>query len=149
MLFRSWSTARVATLQPACQRWLRGQGHGESEAESGAAEVVAALVTTLASESGRWVLAEHTEAAAEQAWSSAEGDAAVNHVIDRIFVVDGYRWIIDYKTVRLPEAELAKRAESYRPQLERYASLFADAGLPLRLAIFFPVQGRLVELSLR
>ena len=76
---------------------------------------------------------------------SAEG----NHVIDRIFVADGCRWIIDYKTVRLPEAELAIRAESYRPQLERYASLFADAGLPLRLAIFFPVQDRLIELSLR
>ena len=144
-----WSTARVATLQPACRRWLRGQGHGESEAESGAAEVVAALATTLASDSGRWVLTDHADAAAEQAWSSAEGDAAVNHVIDRIFVADGCRWIIDYKTVRLPEAELAIRAESYRPQLERYASLFADAGLPLRLAIFFPVQDRLIELSLR
>jgi hypothetical protein len=143
----SWSTARVATLQPAAQRWLRNQGHGEAEAASGAAEVVAALHATLASESGRWVLADHPEAAAEQAWSSADGDAAVNHVIDRIFVADGCRWIIDYKTVRLPETELAQRAESFRPQLARYAGLFADSPLPLRLAIFFPLQGRLVELA--
>jgi ATP-dependent exoDNAse (exonuclease V) beta subunit len=143
----SWSTGRVATLQAACQRWLRSQGHGEEEAASGAAEVIAALHATLASDSGRWVLADHPEAAAEQAWSSAEGELAVNHVIDRIFVADGCRWIIDYKTVRLPEAELAQRAESYRPQLERYASLFVADPLPLRLAIFFPVQGRLVELA--
>jgi len=62
-------------------------------------------------------------------------------------VADGCRWIIDYKTVRLPEAELPRRAESYRAQLERYASLFAGDSLPLRLAIYFPLQGRLVELS--
>ena len=28
----------------------------------------------------------------------------------------------------------------------RLASLFADAGLPLRLAIYYPVQGKLIEL---
>jgi len=143
----NWSLARVSALQAACRRWLLGQGHGETEAAGGAAEVVAALVTTLASDRGRWVLADHPEAGAEQAWSSVEGDATVNHVIDRIFVADGCRWIIDYKTVRLPDAELAQRAESYRAQLDRYAGLFADASLPLRRAIFFPVQGRLVELD--
>jgi ATP-dependent helicase/nuclease subunit A len=141
-----WGIA-VASLQPAYRRWLRGQGHSEAEAENGAAEVVAALETTLASEAGRWLLADHPQAGAEQAWSSRDGDAVVNHVIDRIFVADGYRWIIDYKTVRLPDAELAQRAASYRPQLERYASLFAADPLPLRLAIYFPLQGRLVELS--
>jgi ATP-dependent exoDNAse (exonuclease V) beta subunit len=152
----NWSTlgpaavsmvARIAALQPAYQRWLRAQGHGEAEAASGAGEAVAALSQTLASETGRWLLAEHPEAAAEQAWSSRDDNATVNHVIDRIFIADGCRWIIDYKTARLPEAELAQRAESYRSQLERYASLFADDPLPLRLAIYFPLQGQLVELG--
>jgi ATP-dependent exoDNAse (exonuclease V) beta subunit len=68
-------------------------------------------------------------------------------VIDRVFVADGCRWIIDYKTVHLPASELAPRAESYRPQLARYAALFRDDPLPIRLAIYFPVQGRLLELS--
>jgi hypothetical protein len=68
--------------------------------------------------------------------------------IDRSFVADGARWIIDYKTARLPESELADRAESHRPQLERYARLFAGDPLPVRLAIYFPLQGRLVELPL-
>jgi ATP-dependent helicase/nuclease subunit A len=144
---KAWSAARVIALQPACKRWLLGQGHADDEAESGAAEVVAALVTTLASDKGRWILADHPEAAAEQAWSSAEGDVTLNHVIDRVFVADGCRWIIDYKTVRLPDAELPIRAESFRLQLERYAGLFANAPLPLRMAVFFPIQGRLVELS--
>jgi hypothetical protein len=48
--------------------------------------------------------------------------------------------------VRLPDDELAARAETYRLQLERYAGLFAGDPLPLRLAIFFPLQGILIEL---
>jgi ATP-dependent exoDNAse (exonuclease V) beta subunit len=143
----SWSAARVAALQPACRRWLSGQGHADAEAAAGASEVVAALVATLASERGCWVLANHPEAAAEQAWSSADGEIALNHVIDRVFVADGCRWIIDYKTVRLPDGELQQHAASYRIQIDRYAGLFADSSLPLRLAIFFPIQGRLVELD--
>ena len=142
----SWSTARFAALQPAWQRWLRTQGHSATEAESGAAEAVAALSRTLASATGRWLLAAHPEAAAEQAWSSRDDGATVNHVIDRTFVAEGARWIIDYKTVRLPDDELAARAETYRPQLERYAALFAGDPAPLRMAIFFPLQGILVEL---
>jgi len=142
----NWSTARVASLQPAWQRWLRTQGHNATEAESGAAEAVAALSRTLDTATGRWLLAAYPEAAAEQAWSSRDGDATVNHVIDRTFIAEGTRWIIDYKTVRLPDDELAARAEIYRPQLERYAGLFAGEALPLRLAIFFPLQGILIEL---
>jgi ATP-dependent helicase/nuclease subunit A len=142
-----WPASRVASLQPAYRRWLLGQGVTATEVDAAAAEVVAALQTTLASESGRWVLTEHPEAAAEQAWSSAGETAAVNHVIDRIFVVDGCRWIIDYKTVRSPEAGLAQRAESFRPQLARYAALFEGDPRPLRMAIYFPLQGKLHELS--
>ena len=141
-----WSPTRVAALQPAYLRWLQGRGHGEEAAADGAAEVVAAVSRTLDSEVGRWLLADHAEAGAEQSWSSASDQTAVNHVIDRVFVSGGYRWIVDYKTVRLPEEALPARAESYRPQLERYAGLFADERLPLRLAIFFPLQGCLVEL---
>ncbi len=90
----------------------------------------------------------HPEAAAEQAWTSSDATGTSHHVIDRSFVADGARWIIDYKTARLPDSELAERAERYRPQLERYARLFAGDPLPVRAAIFFPMQGRLVELPL-
>jgi PAS domain-containing protein len=135
-----------------------------SDAGAGAAVVVGALCQTLASSAGRWVLAPHDEAAAEQAWSSRDllvGEAAapqwgfqrgaVNHVIDRIFITAGCRWIIDYKTVHVPgeaatEPFLQARAEEYRGQLERYAKLFAGSDLPLRMAVFFPLQGILVEL---
>ncbi|HEX6736037.1 MAG TPA: 3'-5' exonuclease, partial [Azonexus sp.] len=144
----AWPEGRVGTLAPAWQRWLQAQGHGPEGAQLAAGEAVAAVCRTLASETGRWLLAGHAEAGAEQAWSSRdEAGAVANHVIDRCFVVDGCRWIIDYKTVHLPDAELAARAEQHRPQLERYAGLFADSSRPLRLAIYFPLQDRLVELG--
>ena len=140
---------RVASQLPVYTRWLRQHGHGEPAATQGATVVVAALQTTLASPAGRWLLAAHDDSGAEQAWSSRDGASAVNHIIDRIFVVDGERWIIDYKTVHEPPGQLPARAEGFRPQLERYAGLFAGDPLPLRLAIYFPVQGELVELPRR
>ncbi len=141
--------ATIETLQPTYRRWLVAQGHGEAEAGQGSTEVVAALTRTLACEAGHWLLSDHPEAGAEQAWSSVADGVVTQHIIDRTFVAAGTRWIIDYKTVRLPESELAQRAEQYRPQLERYARLFADDSRPLRLAIFFPLQGRLVEIPVR
>ncbi|MFZ2269735.1 MAG: UvrD-helicase domain-containing protein [Azonexus sp.] len=150
----AWPVDRLAGLVPAWVRWLQAQGHAPEAAASGAAEALAALQLTLITKDGRWVLAGHADAAAEQAWSSQDGEAVLNHVIDRIFIADGCRWIIDYKTVRLTaedavDAVLARRAEAFRPQLERYAGLFAGQALALRMAIYFPLQGRLLELAAR
>ena len=149
-----WSARRVRALAPAYRRWLGEAGHGAGEAREGAELVVTALCQTLASSAGRWILAQHDRAGAEQAWSACgvEDGAAVtvNHVIDRIFIADGCRWIVDYKTVLAdadqPAAALQARAEKYRPQLERYAELFSGDPLPLRMAIYFPLQGVLAEL---
>jgi ATP-dependent exoDNAse (exonuclease V) beta subunit len=143
-----WPVEKPATLLSAYRRWLLNAGVDADDAVLGADLVVSALQTTLKSEAGSWVLAEHPGASAEQGWSSKNlGDVGVaQHVIDRVFVADGYRWIVDYKTVRLPKEALAARAESYRPQLERYAGLFKGDPLPVQMAIYFPVQGVLHKL---
>jgi ATP-dependent exoDNAse (exonuclease V) beta subunit len=143
----AWSAERLAGQRAAMQRWLESRGHGAEDSAAGADEVANALKTTLNSDTGRWLLADHPEAAAEAAWTSADGDATAHHVIDRTFVADGVRWIVDYKTVRAAEADLPQRAEGFRPQLERYAALFVGDALPLRLAIYFTLQGKLVELA--
>ncbi len=143
----AWTASRVASLRPAWQGWLQNQGLRPEAAQAAAIEAVAAVCRSLASETGRWLLADHAGAGAEEGWSSLDGDGKVaHHVIDRCFIFDACRWIVDYKTVHLPEDELAARAEGYRPQLERYAALFAGDGPPLRLAIYFPLQDRLIEL---
>jgi ATP-dependent exoDNAse (exonuclease V) beta subunit len=145
-----WSAQRVQELRPAMRRWLMQQGHYESEASQGAELVANVLCTTLNSESGRWVLQAREGAASELALATVDGIGIARHVIDRTFVEDGARWVIDYKSASLgdaaSEAGLARQAERYRPQLARYALLFEDEGLPVRTGIFFMAHGRLVEL---
>jgi ATP-dependent exoDNAse (exonuclease V) beta subunit len=154
----SWPLSRIEALVPAMRVWLGQQGHAEAAARGGAREVQLALRATLESVAGRWVLGVHDEAAAEWALSVAEGEGVATHVIDRSFVADGARWIIDYKTVKvgtpgvLPAGRtglgLRAHAERYRGQLERYAALFRDEGLPVRIAVFYAATGDLLELPL-
>ncbi|OIR07068.1 ATP-dependent helicase/nuclease subunit A [mine drainage metagenome] len=148
----AWPVERVRSLAAAMTLWLSRRGHDATEAKAGAARAEACLVATLASRDGRWVLTQREGGAIELALAAPGQDAIATrtstHIVDRSFVEDGTRWIIDYKSARLDgnDAELAAHAERYRPQLERYAALFADEGLPLKLAIFYAAIGRLVEL---
>ncbi|TSA50684.1 MAG: DNA helicase, partial [Nitrosomonadales bacterium] len=145
-----WSAQRINALHAAMQRWLMQQGHAEAEALNGARRVAAALCTTLDSEAGRWVLRARESAASELALATADGARIATHIVDRTFVEDGVRWIIDYKSARLGDAMagdvLEQQAERYRPQLERYAQLFG-AELPIRKVVFFLAHGRLVTLG--
>jgi ATP-dependent exoDNAse (exonuclease V) beta subunit len=145
-----WSAQRMQELRPAMRRWLMQQGHYDSETSQGAELVANVLCTTLDSESGRWILQPREGAASELALASVAGLGVARHVIDRTFIEDGARWVIDYKSASLGEAvaeeALARQAERYRPQLARYALLFEDEGLPVRTGIFFMAHGRLVEL---
>ena len=72
-------------------------------------------------------------------------------VVDRSFVDNDMRWIIDYKTADLGaqagEAELKAHAERFRAQLQAYAILFADESLPQQLAIFYVAHGKLITLA--
>ncbi len=142
-----WPVERVKALDAALARWLVQQGHDESAAQSGAQRVKHALLATLASEQGRWVLQPREQAASEYALATVESERVTQHVIDRTFIEHGERWVIDYKSAQLTEVSGdASQAERYRPQLERYARLFASEGLPVRKAVLFLASGRLVEL---
>ncbi len=146
-----WSVDRVKASQAAFKRWLQGKGHAASALDDAATQVQAAVSNAIGSEAGRWVLAQRESAGNELALTSSQDGKAQPNIIDRTFVENGERWIIDYKTARFapdtPESELKARAEIYRPQLERYAALFALEGLPIRKAIFYIAAARLVELD--
>ncbi len=153
---QAWTSQRIRGLAPAYRRWLAQAGHAPGDAAHGADVAVAALCRTLGSPTGRWLLAQTDAAAAEQAWTSQTTEngetVAVNHVIDRTFIADDCRWIIDYKTVTAPadsdiDAYLTARTAEYRPQLMRYAGLFGREARPLKLAIYYVLQDMLVELQ--
>jgi len=142
----AWPAQRFAGLRSAMETWSAQQGCGDRDAAQGAERVVAILATTLASEQGRWVLQAREGAAAELALQKvSRGDTPLS-VVDRTFVEAGTRWIIDYKTAQ-PAGDLMAHAGQYREQLDRYADLFADDGVPVRCAIFYAALGRLVEIG--
>ncbi len=149
---KSWNSKRLAQCQSAMQKWLIQQGHATALAEKSAAQILAALQVTLNSEAGQWVLQNHAEAVSELSIMQVTDDGVKNHVIDRTFIehaVEGtkIRWIVDYKLTALDESDdLAKAAEQHRPQLERYARLFASEGLPIKKGVLFLSSGQLVVL---
>ena len=146
---QSWTAPRLAQCQPAMQKWLMQQGYATKLAEQGATEVETALQATLSSEAGQWVLKNHSEAVSELSLMQATEGEVKKHVIDRTFVENGTRWIVDYKLTNLEVGlELKQAAELHRPQLVRYASLFAGEGLPIKAAVLFLSAGQLVELPL-
>lgn len=159
----AWDGARLERLAAAAESWLMSRGWASPEAAQGAARVVGWLYATLGSEAGRWALRRREQATSEWALThlaSAEAQKlgagetvseSVTRVIDRSFVEDGVRWIIDWKTAWLGEtadrAQLAQHAERYRPQLERYAALFVEEGLPVRTAVFYVAHGTMLTLD--
>lgn len=150
---KEWDAVRLAHLQPAAERWLAGRGWPQAESTSGAARVIEMLRVTLNSADGQWVLRMHEGAVAELALSKVgAGDAVTQtRVVDRSFIDDGVRWIIDYKTAELgaqaSDIVLAAHAERFRAQLEGYSDLFHGEGLPLQLAIFYVAHGKLVRFA--
>jgi len=148
---QTWTGQRLQQCQPAMKKWLMQQGHSVQLAEQGAAQVLAALNVTLTSEDGQWVLQNHTEAISEFSLLQSDEEGVKNNVIDRTFISEGVRWIVDFKLTTLQEslnstADLAAATEQHRPQLERYASLFAHENLPIKKAVLFLSMGKLVEL---
>lgn len=147
----NWPVERIFGLQGAMAAWLEAQGHAPQEALQGAALVSEALLATLTSEHGQWVLSPRASASSELAVTRVQGTRIAMHVVDRTFVENGERWVIDFKSARLGDGltagELGQQAERYRAQLERYAGLFEHEGLPVRKGVFFIARGTLVELN--
>lgn len=147
-----WSLTRLETLKLAMQRWFAQQGHPNLAAQNGVNLVLSLLNKTLTSAQGQWVLQAHEHAQNEWAIErQSDGLVIQKRVIDRTFIENGVRWIVDYKTTALAanidESSLKQAAEQYRQQLEGYAALFADEGLSIKLAVYFVSVGRLINLS--
>jgi ATP-dependent exoDNAse (exonuclease V) beta subunit len=143
-----WSERRIPELKPAVTRELELLGVETAELGSAADRVVAALSRALADEQGRWVLGAHDDARSELKLT-LRSSLTLEHVrLDRTFVADGRRWIVDFKTSEHEGGALSEFLDSevarYAPQLERYAAAVAALD-PRRvhLALYFPLLGAL------
>jgi ATP-dependent exoDNAse (exonuclease V) beta subunit len=140
----SESAASIEARAPAYAQELRLLGVEDGEVGAAAARVVAALCSALEDRHGRFVLGAHDEARSELTLTLRNGDALEHVRLDRTFVADGERWIVDFKTSRHEggdrEAFLDSEMERYRPQLDRYAAaLAAIERRVVRVALYFPL----------
>ncbi len=115
-------------------------------------KIATAITNTLNSEQGRWLLnCEHEQSACELSLMQKEKQDVREHIIDRTFIADGARWIVDYKssdteTGEIETAFIAREMETYKAQLLRYQKLLATAEtMPIKTALYLVSIGKLVE----
>ena len=143
-----WNVAKVHNAKPYIHGRLRSFGVGQSALPEARDRIIMAVVSTLQSTRGRWILDDqHTNAKSEYALSSVVDRVAKNAIIDRTFVDEnGVRWIIDFKTGAhtggSKDAFVSSEVDRYRPQLDGYADLLhAWSNRPIALGLFFPLLG--------
>jgi len=146
-----WLQRDIHQLKPRFQQWLSQHGHDTDVAAAGADKVARHLGTTLQSETGRWLLSPHQDASSEFTLTAVCNGSVRTQVVDRSFIDQGVRWVVDYKTAE-PDAEndasvfLSAQIKRYREQLTGYADLMSQAPESVRCALFFTGLGKLALL---
>jgi ATP-dependent exoDNAse (exonuclease V) beta subunit len=135
-----------------CRHYLRQRGVEGTKARAIINTAQQAIETCLASRQGRWILGDHRGARCEHRLTAVLRGQTRNLVLDRTFVDDGTRWIIDYKTSSHGggdlEGFLTNEADRYREQLQDYQEAMAPSEThPVKTALYFPLLDRLVEVD--
>ncbi|MEJ2442617.1 MAG: UvrD-helicase domain-containing protein [Exilibacterium sp.] len=146
-----WTPQRLSAQRPFWQQQLRQLGVFGAALGDCVDKVQQAVANTLADATGRWILDNrHPQSACEMAlWETLPQQQKFTEirasVIDRTFVHDNCRWIIDYKSSE-PKADQPlqafchQQAQTYTPQLQRYARLFQKRyPEPVRTGLYFPL----------
>ena len=141
----TWTIAHVDQQQHQVLAELAAEGLAREQRAAAAARVVAAVQRTLTDARGRRLFADrHEDAHSEYALAGAVGDRIEHVSLDRTFVAEGMRWIVDFKTGMHeggdPRGFLDREVARDRPQLERYARIMQHLDTrPLMLALYFPL----------
>jgi ATP-dependent exoDNAse (exonuclease V) beta subunit len=147
-----WTAEKISAHRAAFSTLLSRLGLHGAELAKGVAIVETALQTALRDELGRWLLSDHPEAACEFAVETISSGSLRRMRIDRTFVLDGVRWIVDYKTGSHSggglDLFLDNEVLRYRDQMLAYASWFAAAERrPVRAGLYFPLLGAWREIA--
>ena len=117
------------------------------QAEEALKSGLLALSNVLEDERGLWILAPHKDAHSEYPLTFFDDNKYIRNVIDRTFVYEEVRWVIDYKTGTHKgggkdlEIFLDNEVQRYKPQLERYETVLRKFGekLHIKKALYFPL----------
>jgi ATP-dependent exoDNAse (exonuclease V) beta subunit len=137
-------TERIEAARASIAAQLALLGVPPPELDHAQDKVVQALRGVLEDPCGQWIIGDREAAESEVMLSSIVNGQVVHQRLDRTFVDNGIRWIIDYKTSECHDEDvdsfLDAEVARYRPQLERYARFMAQRDArPIRLGLYFPM----------
>jgi ATP-dependent exoDNAse (exonuclease V) beta subunit len=141
----AWNDDRLAREHARILAELAAEGIEPDVREDAARRVARIVARTLGDERGRWLFdSSHEDAHSEWALAGEDEGRVVHVVLDRSFVCDGCRYIVDFKTgAHLggdASAFLRQEFERYAPQLMRYARIVAAfEKRPIRIALYYPL----------
>lgn len=148
----SWQQRDLETLRPSIAAQLAQQGLTGMANQNAAESVMAGLYNSLNDEQGQWLLAAQQEAVCEAPFSHVDSRGSIRHsIVDRSFVENDVRWIVDYKTGGHGggdvEAFLEQERQRYAKQLERYGAVYRqlEPQRTIKLALYFPLMKRMVS----
>ena len=156
-----WDDARIerqktlwrSELMPLGTRYTASNQDTETTTEAVITKLERAVVQLLNHPEGRWLLEPHPQHACEWALGYIDPRGQIRSaILDRSFIADGVRWIIDYKLAEPAadeslEAFLQHQQHTYSEQLLGYQSLLenhepdanSETGKPLKTALYFPL----------
>jgi ATP-dependent exoDNAse (exonuclease V) beta subunit len=147
-----WPPERIRSSRIRFRVLLGNTGVSPAELDTAADRVADGLLSFVEDSRARWILTPHPEHRSEYEITGWLDGRLVASRIDRTFVAEGVRWIIDYKTSEHKggriEAFLENEKMRYRDQLERYARVLAlTESRPIRVGLYFPLLRRWIEWS--
>lgn len=109
-------------------------------------KVLKCLENACTSRIAQWILGEREEGACELGLRGIVDGTLTHASIDRTFIEEDVRWVIDYKTSSPADGQdleefLAAESERYRDQIAAYVTLFSayDEKRKVRGALYFPM----------
>lgn len=141
---RDWDAARIEACRAVFAAQLELLGVPSAELAQAQNAVVQALLGVLDDARGQWIIGEREAAESEVMLSSIVNGHVMHQRLDRTFIDDGVRWIVDYKTSVCHDGDidafLDAEVARYRTQLEHYAQFMAQHDTrPIRLGLYFPM----------
>lgn len=136
---------QLTSFRPWWQRQLLALHLPQANIPEALVSIESSLATVLADERGRWLLSSSREQShCEYRLSSLADDGRLlEQVIDRTYVEDGVRWVVDYKSsVPAPDESLqsflGRETLAHGGQLSRYRDAFTGLQtMPVKTALYF------------
>jgi ATP-dependent exoDNAse (exonuclease V) beta subunit len=156
-----WDNARIERQRPSWRVQLQNMGVSHNHLQAALEGVERGVINTLEDPTGRWLLNnQHRDSHCEQElWQG--GHTPRLSIVDRTFVDQDVRWIVDYKSSEPAPGQslqefLQQELLEYQPQLQRYEELYKKLESSLdsqartgkiQTALYFPMIKHLQEIN--